>query len=246
VFYDRWYSTQEDINTRLQFARTDSPVEREGADDVDDDGIPFKTLNILSMFVFPQRSSQQPAFVVLSTVRDMGATADLFKEHASAMCGTLDMREFSKSPDNMTPVSLRRCGVMVEFFNLGTESGYVPVLFTPPYESSDEQFITVAQVPTLEGSPLKVVKYKLVDGGTIEAVLEDTVSVIAQDIQIKNTFPAFQQISSYGRATLMSVRNFLPEHLVATTDGLLVTYPNTCSKNRSKSYQLTSVGSDRR
>jgi hypothetical protein len=159
---------------------------------------------------------------VLSTIRDMGDNNGVDRDHTAAVCGAIDIDQYGNPSKDVTRTTLEPCPDMKEFFNLGTDSGYVPVIFTPPAIEWANTHITIAQVPTLHGSPLKVMKYQLDPNGVIRSIPDDTVSVIAQDLAIQNTFPAFQQMSSFRRSTLMSVRNFLPSRPVATTDGLLV------------------------
>jgi hypothetical protein len=154
------------------------------------------------------------------------------------MCASLQIQDYGNPSKPAKPsVSVQHCGDMREFFKLGTDSGYVPVVFTPSGAFWGETTITVAQVPTVNGLPLKVMKFETTNG-QIVAIPASTVTVLAQDSMIQNTFPAFQQLSSFGRATLMSVRNFLPSHPVATTDGLLVRVKQRMAQNTLNTFDF--------
>jgi hypothetical protein len=147
VIWDRWYSTEEYRLPRLMFARAGSKVINQGRDSSRNE---FRVISIRGMFVFPQHVYGESAYVVLSTINDMGLANNVAVDHTDALCGKLDLTEMINTR-NSQPIPILRCSDMKEFFNLGFDQGYVPVIFSD-YSTS----VSVAQVPTVSKSPLKV------------------------------------------------------------------------------------------
>jgi hypothetical protein len=231
VQWDRYYSTEELRLPRLTFASANDYVDGRG---VDNNGKRHITLAIIDMFVFPQQVDSQRVYIVLSTINDMGVQSEMTETHRGAVCGVLDVKMMVDTR-NVVPATLQECSDMEDFFTLGVDSGYVPVVFSPTLEVSS---VVVAQVPTMQGTPLKLMTFSF-NGNIVQCSRADTKTIMPENTVIQNTFPAFQQFSTFGKQSLLKIRQLVPDHVTMTSEGIMTKIKPRMSQNTRNVLDLT-------
>jgi hypothetical protein len=232
VVWDQFYSTEFDRLRRLLFCRVNMFVSNQP---VRTDGTSVVTLAIDRIFVFPQRSAGDHAYIVVSTVDDLGRDVGIDTNHHGAMCGMFSASVIAARGSSPF-ADMRRCGSMVEFFQLG-RSGYVPIVLN----QYDPVYTHVAQVPTATGLPLKLMKFQL-SAAEVFYFADGTVSVLADDSGIQSPFPTYQQFSSFGRDSIRTMRKLVPDHVRMTTAGVAVHVSPRMAQNTLTFFDLQGTG----
>jgi hypothetical protein len=198
--WERWYSTEDFRLQRLMLAKTSTPVKEKD----------FRTtLSIQSVFVFPQQRVDQDVYICMNTVVDREETTTLQEDHTAAACGVLDLPKKLLNT-NAGVLTMKLSPDMKEFFILGVQSGYVPVVFTTFSET-----VWVAQIPTTANTPLKLMPFLFPHNNPDKYgkyLVEDAISIQPEELAIQGLFPSFQQFSAYAQSSLTSIRRFLPRY----------------------------------